>query len=381
MAVKALEPGGDADFGIGLFNGTDGTPLPTASSTIVHGSHKRSITYDRTNSNTSDVRFNGVTSDVGGRISIYLYFTTLPGAATDGLLATAKSTTMTNVVNVRISSAGVLTLNIGGTNVQIGSNGATLSTGNWYRICLCWTITSSTVNQFRLFVSPAGGGAGTLSVTGSNVTLTNTIGTDIRIGNLSGDTSEILYTSDHYVDDSTSLSDTGDIWVTSKRSFANGTTNGFTTQIGSGGSGYGTGHAPQVNERPLSLTNGWSMVGVGSAITEEYTIEGASVGDVDISTATIVDFVGWVDVKALIAETASIIVGGASSNISVTTSAAIFTKVAGSTTYPVGGTDIGVVTSTTVTTFSLYECGVLFAYIPAVAPSINTGTTFLMMGI
>src|SRR6185436_9856514 len=127
-----------------------------------------------------------------------------------------------------------------------------------------------------------------------------------------------LRSSDHYVDSSASLTDTGNIWVTAKRPNANGTTNGFTTQIGSGGSGYGTGHSPQVNERVLSTTNGWSMVGAGSAVTEEYNIESAAAGDIDISSANYVDVMGWVYASSLVNETASIIVNGVSSNISLT---------------------------------------------------------------
>jgi hypothetical protein len=172
--------------------------------------------------------------------------------------------------------------------------------------------------------------------------------------------------SDFYIDNSSSLTDTGNIWVTAKRPVANGTTNGFSTQIGSGGSGYGTGHSPQVNERPLSTTNGWSMVGAGSAVTEEYNIEGKSVGDIDISTATIIDWLGWVSIKALAGETGNVIIDGASVAQAITTTATLYTKIKGSATYPAGtGADIGFQTTTALTTVSLYECGVIVAYIPA----------------
>ena len=51
----------------------------------------------------------------------------------------------------------------------------------------------------------------------------------------------------------------------------------------------------------------------------------------------------------------------------------MFTKIAGSSTYPAGtGTDIGIVTATTATTVSLYEAGIMVAYIPAVATT-NAG--------
>ena len=172
-------------------------------------------------------------------------------------------------------------------------------------------------------------------------------------------------TSDHYVDNSSSLTDTGNIWVTAKRPVSNGTTNGFTTQIGSGGSSYGSGHSPQVNERPLSTTNGWSMVGAGSAVTEEYNIEAKNVGDIDLSKATIVDWLGWVSASSLAGETGNIILGGSSVAQAITSTATLYTAIKGSATYPAGtGTDIGFQTTTALTTVSLYECGVVVAYIP-----------------
>ena len=182
-----------------------------------------------------------------------------------------------NIASVKITSTGVLQLWNRLNDNQIGSNGATLSTGQWYSITLAYTIISTSVNRFELFVNSVS----TISVT--NATLTSTGSTGVKIGNQNNNATLDFRTSDHYVDDSSSLTDTGDIWVTAKRPVSNGTTNGFSTQIGSGGSGYGSGHSPQVNERPLSTTNGWSMVGAGSAVTEEYNIEGKSVGDINIS--------------------------------------------------------------------------------------------------
>ena len=69
--------------------------------------------------------------------------------------------------------------------------------------------------------------------------------------------------------------DPGAILVTAKRPFTNGTTeDGFTTQIGASGSGYGSGHTPQVNERPLSQTNGWSVIGAGGRRSRKNTTSG-----------------------------------------------------------------------------------------------------------
>lgn len=354
MATKFIEPGGDATFDTSLWTVFTGTP--TIATDFVHGSHINSI--QTSTHGVNDVLASIATvADAGGRYSLYLYVKTLPSATSS--IASLKSTAdVANVLRIRITSTGVL--QIWDNTAQQGSNGSTLLTGVWYRISFAWKITSSTVNEGRMWVN------GALDVSISNVTLSTTAMADWKIGNLSGDANIDLRTSDHYLDDSNSLTETGDIWVTAKRPNANGTTNGFTTQIGAGGSGYGAGHSPQVNERALSTTNGWSMVGAGSAITEEYNIEAISVGDRNIGTATIVDYMGWAYMSSLVAETVQFILNGASSSQAITNTNAMYKKIAGSTTYPAStGADIGITTDTSLTTVNLYECGVIFAYIPA----------------
>lgn len=361
MAVLFLEPGGDCDFGTALWP----TVLsgPAVATDFVHGSHIKSIKYRPSQSDELQTPF---AADAGGRYSIWLYWNVLPNA-TATIFGTNQSSTSNNVIRVRMTSAGQLQL--ANNTVQIGSSGSTLSAGVWYRLCLAWTITSTSVNQIRLFLSVAGAAA-TTDITGTNLSLSVTGTAQTRLGNISSNTAMDMRSSDHYIDDSTALTDIGNVWVTAKRPVSNGTTNGFTAQIGSGGSGYGTGHSPQVNERPLSTTNGWSMIGAGSAVTEEYTIEGQSVGDINITGSTIVDFMGWIDAKALVNETASIVVAGATSNVALTSTITIFRKVAGSTTYPAGGTDIGLITTTALTTVSLYECGIAVAYIPSASANL-----------
>lgn len=375
MATTFLEPGGDADFAVagttGFWNSPFGNISGTIATDFVHGSHIKSIKYAP---NTSQkVTSPSVLADAGSRISMYIYLVALPSSTTAIFSGHTSTGTDNDVFQIKITSGGVLQLFE--TTSQIGSNGATLSTGIWYRISIAYTITSTTVNRFEVFKD----GVSTISVT--NATITNQVGIYLFIGNLALNSTLDFRSSDHYVDSSAALTDPGNIWVTAKRPNANGTTNGFTTQIGAGGSGYGTGHSPQVNERPLSNTNGWSMVGAGSAITEEYNIESKSTGDIDISTATIVDYLGWVDAKAALSETASIIVNNVTSNVLLTSGEGLFTKIAGSSTYPAGtGTDIGLITATTVTTVSLYECGVIVAYIPAVVtPTVFNNTKFYQL--
>jgi len=377
MAVKFLEPGGDADFGTSLWPTTVGT-APVVATDFVHGSHIKSLKYAQ---NTySGVIMSNLVVDAGGRCSVYFYFNTLPGA-TMQFVQLEQSSDGVPIIGVQITSGGVLQLcqypNGGGSASQVGSNGATLSTGVWYRLCLAWKITSSTVNQIILFKD------GSSSISLTNVTLNNTSSADFQIANASNDATVDFRTSDHYLDNSNSMTDTGNIWVTAKRPNANGGSNAFTTRIGSGGSGYGSGHSPQVNERPSTTANGWSITTVATPITEEYNIESASTGDIDISAATIVDYMGWLFTKAVLSETAKIIVNNVQTSISIPTNAVtLFTQIAGSSTYPAGtGTDIGEISSNTATTISLYECGIIFAYTPAVASSTPRRRSLLGVGL
>lgn len=372
MATKYLEPGGDATFNTGLWPFI--AVAPAIATDFVHGTHVKSI---RLRPSTADqVGHQGsIIADAGGRVSFWIYLAALPAVSPDVPIIFNNSTDATTILGVNLTTGGALQF-VDNANVQIGTNGATLATGTWYRICIAWTITSTTVNQLRLFVN------GALSITVTNGTLSGTGMARFYIGNTATDTALDFRISDFYCDDSTSLADVGNIWVTAKRPNANGTTNGYTTQIGAGGSGYGTGHSPQVNERPQSDTNGWAITTVASAITEEYNIESVSQGDTNITGATIVDYMGWLRSKALTNETAQIIVNNVNSNISLTSSIAYFTKIAGSATYPAGtGTDIGEISAAIATTISLYEIGMIVAYIPAVATTTPRLRSLLGVGL
>lgn len=377
MATIFLEPGGDATFNAALttaggFWDTTGGTAPTIVTDFVHGNHQKSIKF--LVSGTSGLRTAaGTLADAGGRISLYVYINTIPTNASETLFRLWKTGAAAIVVEVRMTqTTGVLKITNSNSGTQIGTDGATLSTGRWYRISLAYTITSTTVNRFELFVD----GVSSISIT--NATITNTSSNFLEIGNTVGSNADYRE-SDIYVDNSSALTDPGNIWVTAKRPNANGTTNGFTTQIGSGGSGYGTGHSPQVNERALSNTNGWSMVGAGSAVTEEYNIEAKETGDIDISTATIIDWMGWADMKALAGETVQIILSGANNAQAITSTETLYKKIKGSATYPAGtGADIGITTDTSLTTVSLYECGIVVAYIPS---SINTINNLSLLGV
>jgi hypothetical protein len=308
-------------------------------------------------------------SDAGGRISFYLYIATLPSAAQQTPIAGIElAGDGSAICQINLTSAGKLTIN-DGVVTTLATGSATLTTGVWYRISFASVVTSGSVNTLKLWKD------GVLDATATNVSML-TGGVDVFFGG-AGNSASVRY-SDIYVDDSSSLTDPGDIWVTAKRPVSNGSLNELTTQIGAGGSGYGTGHAPQVNERALSTANGWSISNAAKK-TEEYTIEGKAVGDVDISTKAIVDFMGWIHAKVASASTGNIIVAGVATNLSLTTAYATYKKIAGSTTYPTGNTDIGMDTNAVNQLFSLAECGIVVAYTaatPVTARPITSDTVF-----
>lgn len=387
MAVTFLEPGMDAtqdgSFFAGLNVGTGSTAAYDSSqSHDGPGSLKCAVTTS--GQTASPFTFDGTVSDTGNCISAWFRFSTVTPATLTNFLMCLTSANGSGRMGLGINTSG--TLNFANKGATLQANGTTTLVANtWYRISMSYTNATSSTWAAKVYIN------GVLEINANAATQGNTTAASIAcisfgqnassLGSFSTPGISTVWVDSMYIDNRTNLTDCGNISVTAKRPFSNGTTTGFSTQIGAGGSGYGSGHTPQVNERPLSVTNGWSVVAV-AATTEEYNIESASAGDVDLTGATIVDYMGWVYTKALIAETAQIIVNNATSNISVTTSNAMFTKAAGSTTYPAGtGTDIGMVTSATATTVSLYEAGIIVAYIPAVMVVASGSPTLLMMGV
>ncbi len=356
MATKFLEPGGDATYDINFFtNEDDGC---TIVSDIVCGSHVRSIRGVPGASNGLGMR--GVASDTGGRISFNFYVAALP-TSNCTFIGYCQNPWGNDVVKLKVYLDGTLYL-VRDTGVQIGLNGTRLEVGKWYNICLCWTVTSTTINEFRVYTN------GLLDISVTNATIGFTGGGELYIGQSSGDATADFRYNDIYVDDSSSLTYPGNILVTPKRPYSNGIANEFTTQIGSGNSGYGSGHADEVNERALSETNGWS-ISTTTKKTEEFNIESSVSGDINIQRANIIDYVGWIwaSVDSILdSPVHNIILNGVATPKTLSVTNALYTVVAGSTIYPSGaGADIGIDAQYTTNAHltNLFECGVLVAYI------------------
>lgn len=388
--VKYIESGTSAtqdftfyDIGV-ITDGTNGTV--TSSSQAVKSSVRSILAATNSGGNgtycvAGASTFSGanILADAGTRISFYFRFhgtPTLPGggAAADFLAVNTSSDTA--VFGVSLTTGLKIAIVTDG-SVALATGSTVLSADTDYRITVQYVITSTTNFTINVYLN------GTLEVTAtySGTALPNTGSNHLYFGwgaYISPGSGMSAYYAHIYIDNGTS-GDPGDVRVTAKRPNANGTANGFTTRIGSGGSGYGTGHSPQVNERPASATNGWSLSNT-TKTTEEYNIENVSTGDNDMTGATIVDYVGWIESSVNSTSNSPvhhIIVNGVATAITESTSQKTFTHIAGSTTYPAGtGTDIGMDAQYTTTAHltSLFEAGIMIAYIPAAG-----GTTAVKM--
>lgn len=362
-AVTFIETGGDGTRGLEFWGASTGT---VTVDTGVSNTGPASIKFDSTAGNlTANLKKGGVCQDSGTRINFWIKFDAFAINAARIIYIGNNSTFSSDCWSLACVS-GVLKLFRNTDGAQVGTNGSTLSTGVWYRICISYVITSASVNDCKVYVGrstdvPAYSGTIESNLTAHNVTTTTGAdGIFVGICNGTPGANVVYHMDDFYVDVGSDLSDVGAVHCTWKRPVSNGTTNGFT---GTGTpSGYGSGNAGYVNEQPLNTSNFVSVVGAGAAVTEEYNIESKATGDVDLTPNTVVDYMGAVYAKSLTGETAQIVVGGVASNISITSSNTMFSKPAGSATYPAGGTDIGIITDTSLTTVTLYEAGVAFAY-------------------
>lgn len=313
----------------------------------------------------------GVAADTGTQVSFYWRTDTIPGATTGFWQSLTSGSSL--VFNALMDSSGHVC--VGGAGLTSVCGSTVLSVNTWYRLCISFYATNTTTFASKIYLEIPTTHVITLEATVNSGTLARTGTSTSRWLSQFGN-SKNVWVDNIYIAtggaSSSSQPDTGNILVTAKRPFSNGSNNQWTTQIGSGGSGYGTGHAPQVNEQPLSTVNGWSIQNAATQ-TEEYTVENASAGDVDITNHTLIDWGAWVYAKVASANTGHLIVGGTASNVSVTTSYSLFTAFKGSTTYPAGNTDVGMDTNSVNQLFSLAECGVLVAYNAAVnATAPNT---------
>lgn len=307
---------------------------------------------------------NGVLSDTGRRITFYLYISSFPSSDEDIMsVCLADNGTTAFSINIQASSHKLINLITGHLSTTV------LQTGVWYRIAVSYTISSTTVNQVNVFID------GNPEISETNFTLNTTGATELELGRLSGlgGAGILFYFDDIYIDDGNTLDDPGDIRVTAKLPNADNT-HQFTTNIGNNPGA--DSRYTNVNERPLSTSNGWQT---GSANqSENYGIQNASTGDVDISTATLIANSAWVYANSGSSCTGNITNNGNNASISLTTTNTLFTNNVSSASYPNNSATVGMQSCSSATAVNLYEAGMLVAYIPTGGGGAPEGAFLLL---
>ena len=347
MATKFAEPGSDATFGL-EFYATQSGDVSSDSGQAKTG--PRSIKcVSGVGGEIAHVQNNGggIVNDSGTRLSFYVRFTDLP---TGPLMLLFVDDDISNIIEIYVTSAGVLQLRTNG--VQIGSDGSTLSTGTWYRLSLAYTVTSPTVNESRLYLD------GVLDISVSNASLDKTGSLNVGWGWITSGVgnSKVIHLDDLYIDDDSSLTDTGDIRVTAKLPTDVNNDN-FDTSTGSGA----------VNERPIDDVNNIREHAASSDVAQDYNIEAASAGDEDISGASLVARVAWVwaDKGSGPPGGPDIINNGVATPITLQNAPPLHTNIVDDTSYPTDAATIGMRSTGAASDTFFYESGMILAYKPA----------------
>ncbi len=348
MAITLLESGSNATF----------------------GTHAWSLGGGSTVSSSTDVTFTGPrvlkihsgsfvltilpTSTSAGRLTFYFRTTGTWGAQSRMCLIEG------NIIRfaLELSTANVLQIHDGsGGGAQIGSNGSTLAANTSYRISVGWNLSDSVSTTFNIQVYVNG----VLDISAIDAGTLNSASVPHRliIGDVDGAGSTDNYIGNIYADEATDSSDPGDIRITAKLPASN-STNAWNTNIGANPAN----RWENVNERPLSETNGWEETAL-AAVEESYGIEASSAGDVDLTGATIVGFGTWVWAKGGAGGLGApkIVHNGADVAVALTSSPAYYATYTTSATYPAGV--IGMKSAGVLDTTFLYETGVVVAYTPA----------------
>jgi hypothetical protein len=283
MAITFLEPGGEATLDASLWDSVSGA---VSADTTFYRTGSSALKLDRTGSNVSAFVFkSAVLADAGRRIGFACCITDFPTAQAS--IVNAVSSGATNIVQVQLTTSGVLRL-LNSSGVQVGSDGPVLTKNTWHLVTLAYTITSSTVNELRLYVD------GAIAITVSNGTLGTIVTSRLTFSAPTG-ASRVMWIDDIYVDDSTALTDVGDVRIAVKRPASNNT-NLFDTAIGANPANRWT----NVNEQPLSTSNGWQCsAGVQTGTpTSDITVNswtpstGATLFDcIDEASVSVGDFI------------------------------------------------------------------------------------------
>ena len=349
-----LEPGTSATFDTSFFTGS-GTFASASDQT--HGQPRSLKLSTGSPATTANADRTAILADAGRRISFYFRFDAAP--SNDSAFLALRTSGGSTVFLLNLTSARKLKATPTGVTSVTGT--AVLSTNTWYRISVGYHITNTTTFVFNVYVD---GGAADVTVNSGTMTTTGTDALRFAASTPLG-ANQNEWVSDIYVDDGSDDSDPGDIRVTAKRPNANGATNSFDTTTSTTNSGYGTGNSIYVNERALATTGARRHNANNSTATENFAIENAATGDVDLTGLSVYGYMTWVQASGV--STDKIWDNGSTFAPSPSNfgTAAVKWHATTTTTYPSNSATCGMDRpSNSSTDAILNECGVIFAYNP-----------------
>lgn len=351
VTTKFMEAGSSATGAFDFYSSTSGTI--TSDSGTTRGGNPRSIKLN-TGSPAAVVRAvkDSILADAGRRISVWWNFPDATPPATLSGFMSAQNSSGSGLIQTSLGTDGKLILIAVGATTATGTT--VLQDGVWYRISLCYTITSSTVWSARLYLNgvleASLDSTGTLSQTLPSARLT------IVLQAATGD-NFVAYFSDVYVDDGTMLNDPGNVSITNKLPASN-STNQFDTFIGANPANRWT----NVNEFPVSTVNGWQQA-ASTQVVEVYGIEAQATGYRNLDASTILAKSPWIYAKGAAGAlgTPAIMLDGGATAVTLTNAAKLHASLADGSTWP---TSIGMRSTGVADDTFLYDTGALIAYIP-----------------
>ncbi len=267
-----MESGTDATAGLEFWTSSSGA----SSSTAASRTGPRSVAL----TNVGTIMKAGVLADAGRRITFGFRCDSLPAAT--AALVNLVNGAAGNMIRLRLQADGKLQICNAANSVTVVGTTA-INTGSFNRIAISFVVTSGTNWTCKVYLNGAAGPE--ITATNSNFSITPGL-VDLRF-----DAPDVAcYLDDIYVDNGTDNLDPGNISVTAKLP-ANDNAHTWSTIIGSdpgAGSRY-----TLVDDRPVDDTKGVQETGT-SQVTESFTLQTASAGDVDLTGVTILSRIGWV---------------------------------------------------------------------------------------
>ncbi len=345
------DPASQATHGLEFWTGTQGAAVE--SSIVKYGIRSTKIGP----ADGSYAYKAGVGADAGRRVTGWFRIASLP-ADQEVHLHIFQTTGSLPVLILNITTAGVLQLSNEETGGSVkNSSGAALVVDTWYRIALSYAIAATNNWDARVYVD----GALFITASEADFNLSRVGGVDYVAFYTGALESVTAYVSPIVIDDGADLADPGDLRCI-HAPYAAENTNSFDTAIGAArdASDY-----TNVNERPLSETNGWQHA-AASIVEESYIIEQTlSVLDVNLTGKTIVGRMAWIWAKGG-TSTVQLINNGVDVPKTLTTVSALYTDITTSATYPTGA--FGMKSSGTADDTFFYEGGCLIVWLESEAP-------------